>query len=247
MNVKLLLNNGVKTLKANLPEILTGLGIVGVFSTSYLTGKAAIQASEILREEDLSEDRKERTKEVIKYTWKIYIPPVVSGAVTVGCILGASKTSGQRTAAAVAAYSLSEKAFSEYREKVVEQVGVKKEQKIRDDIAQDHITKKPLGSQEVLVIGNGQVLCCELLTNRYFRSDMETLRKAQNDINEKIIKEMYVTLSEFYELIGLPYTSVSSNLGWDSDSLVRLDFSTVMGTNGEPCLAFEYSYTKPLK
>ncbi len=76
---------------------------------------------------------------------------------------------------------------------------------------------------------------------------METLKKAQNDINARIINEMYVTLDELYDILGLSYTSNSSELGWNSDKLMELRFSTVMAEGGEPCLAFDYNYTKPIK
>ncbi len=76
---------------------------------------------------------------------------------------------------------------------------------------------------------------------------METLRKAQNDINSQVVNQAYVTLEEFYDLVGLPNTSNASNLGWDSDKLMALQFSTVLSEAGEPCLAFDYNYTKPLK
>ncbi len=99
----------------------------------------------------------------------------------------------------------------------------------------------------MIIVGNGTVLCCELYTNRYFRSDMESLRKAQNDINAMIISDLYVTLDEFYNLIGLPYTSKSSDLGWNFDKLMELQFSTVLSEGGEPCLAFDYNYTKSIK
>ncbi len=242
--------NTVKTLKSNSPEILTALSVSGVVTTSYLVAKASFRASDVIRVDEsvggalrIEKPLKERTKLV----WKLYIPAGISGALTVGCIIGASKANGRRTTAAVTAYSLTERAFSEYKEKVVEQVGKTKEQSIRDEIVQDCVTKNPQGSREVIVVGTGHVLCCELFTNRYFRSDMETLRKAQNDINARIINHPYVTLEEFYDHVGLSYTSNSSNLGWDSDKLMDLVFSTVLGEGGEPCLAFEYNYTKPLK
>ncbi len=76
---------------------------------------------------------------------------------------------------------------------------------------------------------------------------METLRKAQNDVNARVVNDMYVTLDEFYDIVGLSHTSNSNNLGWDSTKLMELLFSTVLGEGGEPCLAFEYNYTKPLR
>ena len=186
-------------------------------------------------------------KDKAKLVWKHYIPAGVSGIFTIGCIAGVSRTSNRRTTAAVTAYSLTEKAFTEYREKVVEQIGKGKEQKIRDEIAQDKVNEFPPCTQEVIITSVGHVLCCELLTHRYFRSDMETLRKAQNDINVKIVNSYYVPLDEFYTLIRMPFTSNSNNFGWDSDKLMGLEFTTAMSESGEPCLAFEYNYLKPLK
>ncbi len=197
-----------KAFKSNSPEILTALSVSGVITTSYLVAKASFIAGEIIssneNEDPPSDDPKERVKERAKHVWRLYIPASISGALTIGCIIGSSKANGRRATAAVTAYSLTERAFSEYREKVVEQVGKGKEQTIRDNLAQDRVSKNPQGSREVIVTGSKHVLCCELFTNRYFRSDMETLRKVQNDINARIVNDVYVTLDEFYDLIGIP-------------------------------------------
>lgn len=251
MNLSDIFTKTTKTLKSNSPEILTALGVSGVVTTAYLTAKASFAASEVIQDNENVGGTHgvpiERFKERAKLVWKIYIPAGVSGALTIVCIVGASKANGRRATAAVTAYSLTERAFSEYREKVVEQIGKGKEQTIRDNIAQDRVSNNPLGSKEVVVVGTGHVLCCELFTRRYFRSDMETLRKAQNDINMRVVNDMYVTLDEFYDLINLSHTSNSGGFGWNSDRLMELLFSTVLAEGGEPCLAFEYNYTKPLK
>ncbi len=251
MTLANILARTTKTLKSNLPEILTALGVSGVVTTSYLTAKASFKASEMIRENETvkgaNNDRKERIKERTKLVWTLYIPAGVSGTLTIGCIIVSSKANGRRTAAAVTAYSLTERAFSEYREKVVEHIGNNKEQKIRDEVAQDRVSKNLHGSKEVIVVGTGHVMCCELFTQRYFRSDMEKLRKAQNDVNARVVNDMYVTLDEFYDIVGLSHTSNSNNLGWDSTKLMELLFSTVLAEGGEPCLAFEYNYTKPLR
>ena len=245
-----ILTNASKNFKHYAPEILTALGVTGVVSTAYLTGKASFDASRAI---DILESKqgappepKDRIKERTKLVWKLYIPATVSGVVTIGCIVASKKVTGNRTAAAVAAYSLTEKAFSEYREKVVEKIGESKEQKIRDEIKQEHVSKIPLGSREVIILGTGHVLCCELHTGRYFRSDIESLKKAENEINRQIVNNLYVCLDEFYEIIGLSSTSNSDNLGWDSDKLLELEFSAVVSDSGEPCLAFDYNYTKPI-
>ena len=243
MTPKELVNKGVKGIKANSPELLTALGVTGVVTTSFLTAKASFRAARRLGEESPYLT----TKEKAKLIWQFYIPPAVSGAVTVGCVIGASQSSAKRTAAAMTAYSITERAFSEYKEKVVEQIGKSKEQKLRDELAQEKVNENPLGAKEVVVLGTGQVLCCELYTKRYFRSDMETLRKARNEINHELNSGVYVTLEEFYDLIGLSYTSNSSHVGWESDKQMDLNFSTVLSDAGEPCLAFDYNYIKPVR
>lgn len=251
MNISNLTTNIGKSLKSNSPTILTALGICGVIVTSYLTAKASFKAAEVINKEQWELDSFEKShpldlKEKTKLVWKNYIPPVVSGAVTIGCILGVNKSNGNKTAAAVAAYSLTEKAFGEYRKKVIDEIGDRKEEKIRDEIAQEHVSKIP--SREVVVTTvSGHVLCCELYTGRYFRSDMETLRKAQNDLNVMVNNQIYVSLDEFYDLVGLQPTSNSDQLGWNSDKLMELNFSTVIGQGGEPCLSFEYNYVKPIR
>lgn len=247
-----LFNKTAKLIKANAPEILTAIGISGVVTTAYLSAKGAFRAADLIEadivENGIEPDRKKRVIRQAKLVWKEYLPAGVSGAVTIGCILGASKTQGNRTAAAVAAYSLSEKAFSEYKEKVVEQLGEGKEQKIRDEIAQEKVSKAALEGKEVIVIGNGNVLCCELYTNRFFRSDMETLRRAMNDINAEIMRDIsgYVSLNSFYDLVGLPPTSQSEMMGWNFEKPMFLQFSTCLSPDNEPCLAFDYNYVKPL-
>lgn len=246
-----LISKAAKTLKINSPEILTALGVSGVVTTAYLTAKASFKAEQMINADEakggVSSDRNQRIKERTKLVWKLYIPAGISGATTIACIIMASKSNSRRTTAAVTAYSLTERAFSEYRDKVVEQIGAGKEQKLRDDIVQERVARSHPESKEVIIVGTGHVLCCELYTNRYFRSDMETLRRAQNDINQKRLKELYVNLDEFYDLVGLPHTSNSDLVGWNFERQMELQFSTVLAEHGEPCLAFDYNYTKPLK
>jgi hypothetical protein len=164
--------------------------------------------------------------------------------VAIGCIYSGHRASTNRTAAAVGAYSLSERAFSEYRKKVQEEFGESADEKLKASIAQDRVSK--VDTSAPIITGTGTVMCCELLSGRYFASSMEALRKAQNDVNAKIISDRYVNLDEFYECIGLPYTSQSNTYGWDSNKLMELEFSTTLTNDGVPCLAFEYSYLKPI-
>jgi Family of unknown function (DUF6353) len=235
-----------KLLRDNSPTILSALGVSGTLTTSYLAAKASFTASRVIDIDDQSRSTLTPTaskKEKVKLVWKLYIPSAVSGVVTIGCIIGASKIGTKRTAAAYSLLTVSEKAFTEYKEKVVEQLGEKKEQAIRDQIAQDRVNKNPEGG--ILIVGPGNVLCMEMHTGRYFMSDMETLRKAVNTINAKMIHQMDASLSDFYYLVRLPQTSLSSMQGWNSDKMLELHFSTTLSEDGRPCIAFDYNYVIP--
>lgn len=225
-------------LKQNSPTIFTALGASGAVTTAYLAGKASFDAANYIYE--IGAENAEN-KDKIEMVWDFYIPAAISGVLTIGCIIAANRISTTRTAAAYSLVSLTEKAFYEYKDKVTEKLGEKKELAIRDEIAQDKVANNAPG--QILVTGSGDVLCCELFTGRYFSSDMETLRKAQNDINAKLVRDDFVPLSEFYYILNLPYTTHSSKIGWESSKLLSLEFTTVMSEDNKPCLAFDYNYT----
>lgn len=245
MNISLLFTNTIKQFKRNSPEILTAFGVTGVITTAYLTAKASFKAAEVLDGTDLPDDRKDRIKEQIRHTWVLYVPAGVCGVVTIGCIVTGTRAQAQKTAAAVAAYSLTEKAFSEYKEKVAEQIGVNKERTVRDEVAQDKVSENP-PSTMILVPVENNVLCCELYTGRYFWSTMEKINSAVNEINARIVREEYVLLDEFYNLIFIAQTNNSSKMGWEDAKLLELAFTAVLTDENKPCMAFAYNYVRPI-
>jgi hypothetical protein len=224
----------------NSPAILTGIGVAGVVATAYLTGQASIKAARLIDETETFERRGLELKEKVELVWTLYIPPVTTGLLTVTCIIAANRIGNRRAAAIAAAYSLTERAFEEYRNKVVEKIGERKEELVRADIVQDRLNENPPPSREVLMIGPGDVLCMEGLTGRYFNSNVETLRGAENQINACIIHDMYASLSDFYDLIGLQHTDISDEMGWNVDKMLDLHFASAIAPDGRPCISFSF-------
>lgn len=243
-----LVNTALHFVKRNSPTILSSAAVAGVVSTSYLTGKATFKASRVIytveEYRDVPMNKKELVKERAVLVWKLYIPAAASGAVTIGCIVGANHIGNKRAVAAQAAFILTERAYSEYRDKVVEEYGEKADQKIREKIAEDRIRDNP--PSEILIAGPGNVLCYEKFTGRYFASDIETLRKAQNELNAQLLHHDQCSMEEWYNMIGLGATTNSSSMGWNSDKLMELHFSSVLSEDGRPCLAFDYNYWRSL-
>lgn len=230
--------------KKHSPELLTGIGIAGMITTVVLAVRATPKALRLIEEKkaDISEETIPQI-EAVKAAWKVYVPAVLTGILSTICLIGANSVNQRRNAAIAAAYSLSESALKEYREKVVETIGERKEQAIRDDIAKDRITENPV--REVIISDRGSTLCYDSLSGRYFKSDIEKLRRIVNDLNRRMRDEMFISLNDFYCAVDNPDlgpTKLGDMLGWNIDKgYIDLNFSSQLTTDGTPCLVLDYT------
>lgn len=231
--------------KKHSPEILTGIGIAGMITTTVMAVRATPKALNLI-ENKKKEEQVDKLKpiDVVKTAWKPYIPAVVTGTTSVMCLVGASSVNVRRNAALATAYAISESSFREYRDKVINTIGEKKEQVVRDEIAKDKVQDISLGNREVIVTGRGNTLCYDAISGRTFKSDIDKLRRAENELNRRMISEMYVSLNDFYNEIGLSGTSIGDDLGWNIDQgFIELTFSSQL-VEDEPCLVINY-YISP--
>lgn len=144
-------------LKKHSPELLVGVGVVGVVASCILACRATLKANDVL---DQAEQEKESIrneaqteaqvlgleegiivepdkKEIAKVTArtgvklvKLYAPSVMIGAASISCILGSHIVLSKRNASLSAAYMGVSKAFDEYRTRVKEKIGEEKESDI---------------------------------------------------------------------------------------------------------------------
>jgi len=253
----------------NSPVILTGLAVTGVVTTVILGVRATPKAMSLIDDELYSQYEKsgmmedvsfpewlgldtktytfkDRTNmlkkgEVIKLTWKCYIPTAAVGLVTIACIIGAHNIHLRRNAALASLYSLTESAFKEYQSKVVETIGKNKELKVRDDVTADKIKQNPVGEAEVIITGKGEMLCYDAMSGRYFKSDIEKIRRAQNKLNRDMMTEMFMSLNEFYDELGLAHIRLGEESGWHIDrGMIDITFSAQLTEHEEPCIVLNY-------
>lgn len=241
------------------PELLTGIGIAGMVISTVMAVKATPKALELLEKEkdrqneELLEEAKRNSKkncrqiteleplDMVKAAWRPYIPAVVTGSVSIICLIGSNSVSAKRSAALAAAYRLSETALTEYKGKVIETIGEKKEQTIRDKVAKSHIEKNPVKNNEVIVTEKGDALCYDAISGRYFKSDIDKIKKAVNVLNRNLTSDMYISLNEFYYELGLRPTKLGDDLGWNiGDGLIDVTFSSQIADDGTPCLVIDY-------
>lgn len=227
------------SLKKHSPEILTGIGIAGMITATVMAVQSTPKAL-ILIEEKKEEFDVEKLQpiDIVKTTWKCYIPTVAISGISIVCLICACSANARHHAALATAYAISESSLKEYQEKVIETIGEKKEQSIRDSIAKDKIEQNPIQTSGVIITGKGDTLCYDSLFGRYFKSDIDKIKKAENELNRKMLDEMYVSLNDFYYELGLNGVKAGDELGWNvnRDRFVDLIFSSQLTEDDVPCL-----------
>lgn len=260
MNFGAFFKNAGKTAAENSPAILTALAVTGTLTTAYLAAVGAFKASDKIREEEDARHESNAIdgtdippidlKQQFDLTWKLYIPAAASAALTIAAIICVNQVGERRAAAMSTAFAASEKAFSEYKKKTVQKVGKAKEQAIRDEIAQERVDRSSAEKVKLVGTSSGNSLCYDSWSGRFFPSDIETIRKAVNDFNATVINDSYASLTEFWNLLGLPPTRESDYVGWTTDKLLSITH-TITTVGGDPCVSIDFEsrptdrYTSP--
>lgn len=229
-----------------------GIGIAGMITTTVLAVKGTPKALQLMEMRKVELEVESLTPvETVKTTWKCYIPAAVTGVASIACLVGSNSVNVRRNAALATAYKISETAFSEYRDKVVETIGEKKEKTVRDKVSEKQIKENPVTNTEVIVTGKGQTLCFDPLSSRYFYSSIDKLNRAANklnfDINTSPFANDGVTLNDFYDEIGIPGTATGDGLGWNLNTgLIEIYPSAQIVEEGEehegePCIVLNFT------
>ena len=267
-NLSKMFGTAACVLKKHSPEILTGMGIIGMVGTVVLSVEATPKALVLMEEKkrEINHDILEEAKanghdvcqkvdklkpiDVVKTTWRCYIPATALGVASIGCLIGASSVNARRNAALAAAYTISATALKEYKGKVIETIGEKKTEKVESSIAQAKLDSDPIEKKEIIITDKGDVTCYDVWSGRYFKSSMDELNRIVNELNKRMLDSYYgyISLNEFYEAVGLSATKVGNDLGWKLDggrNLIELNFDSQIATDGTPCLVVDFD-TRPV-
>lgn len=230
-----------RTIAKHSPEILTGIGIAGMLTTTVLAVKATPKALRIC--ETVKEEHEEPKKiDYIKATWKCYIPAAITGVVSTACLIGASSASLKRNAALATAYQISQTALTEYKDAVIETVGEETEKAVREKVAEEKVKNNPIGPNEVIMIGNEDFYCIDSISGRCFKSNEVEIKRVENEINNRLLNYMYVSLNEFYSEIGLSHTAIGDEIGWNLDNgMLEIFITAIKDEKGRPCLVIDYN------
>ena len=237
-------NDCTRLIKTNAPAILTASACVGTVATAILTARSTTLAIERIAdycEDNLRSPENLTWREKFAVSYRVYIPPAITGVATLVSIIAANRIQYARGAAFALAYSGSEAAFRRYRDAVADVVKPKEREEVKARIAEKSIQEagNPMPGT-VLVASSGKVLCYDIFSGRYFKSDIETIRRVENNINNQLIHEYYASLNEFYNGIGLPPVAAGDLVGWDEPNSVSVEFGSQLTEKGEPVLTIDF-------
>lgn len=259
MDFSTVTKNVNSTLKKHSPEILTGIGITGMVTTTIFAVKATPKALMLIEEEKRKKNAELRklardddsvniqriekltSVEIIKTVWRCYIPAAMLGVTSLACLIGASSVSARRNAALATVYTLSETAIKDYKDKVIETIGEEKEKVVRDAVAKEKLEKDPVTSNDVIITDKGDTLCHNALLGGYFKSDVETIKSGVNEANRQLLQDSYISLNELHDWLGLDHTKIGDYIGWNIEQgMIEVDFSSQLTPDGTPCVVVDF-------
>jgi hypothetical protein len=253
MNQNMVKRTGFKAISEFLyqkrPQILTGIACAGVVSTTILGIRATFRSKKEL-EEYVSNFKKESRKNKIKIAkevCKIYASTIVSGTLSITCMVASQKINTARAAALASLYSISKEALDTYKANVIETIGTVNEKKITDKIIQKKLDDNPPREKDnlILVDNESTVLCYDSQTGRYFYSDYETLRGVINTLDHRLMTDMFISLNEFYQELDnkdLDQIPLGNELGWYVDQgLLNVEIDTMIASNNKPCIVLTFN------
>ena len=254
------IEKGINWTKRHSPQILTTLG-VGCFTVgAVLIVPETIKALDLIEEEKQNrlEDWPSKTitdeqeKELltfkpidyVKTCWKVYSPSALLMFLGGVCVINANRINVKRTTALAGAYTMSEIALREFKNKAVEVVGEKKVEEIKEEVAKEAIAKNPPKSEQVFITNKGDILCCDSLSMRYFKFDVDDLKKVENQINLKLRNDGDVSLNTLYDYLGLEHTELGDELGWninDDPQYLEIGMMPELTPDNQPCVYITFN------
>lgn len=237
------------------PAILFGTGVVGMVGTVVLASRATLKLSTVLDEfdekkamavealenypEEYTADMKKsdgvilRTHLVLDVA-KLYAPSVILGVASIGALGGSHYILTKRNAQLTAAVVAIDKAFKEYRGRVVADQGEDKDREYMYGKSTREVYSETKKGEpkvtKVTTFGDGSSPYSVVfdMENKNWQSQPEYnaffLRQVQNYLNDRLRARGHVFLNDAYRELGMPDTEAGAVTGWrwqgDGDNFI---------------------------
>ena len=235
---KVFLQKLARATKRKSPVIFLVAGIAAGVSAVVVAVKQTAEAKDIVDSETQIKTYQENDpsakltkKEIVKATWKKYIPVVALVLVSVFFILSSAGVVHRRYESLVAAYGLLSSYKEDYVNKVIETVGKQQEKNITDDIVKDKVKAihKAVPTESLGEPEEGKILFFDIWTGTKFYATHEYVRGVINKMNDRLIRYPgdYETLSDYCSELHIkgPTPKVFNKMGWTFEcGLINVEF-----------------------
>lgn len=215
----------------NSDHILTGLALLGVGASVALS----VRADRKMHECDIDEFKRLTKEQRIKIYAKLYAPPAIAILATGACIVGAHSISVKRESSLLLAYEGTRSMYDRYRATVQDRLGPEEKQ-----IAEKAASKAQPAPRETIVYGEGDCLFYDAYSGRYFKSTVNKIDRVVNELNYTLLREMCVSLNEFYAGIGLEGISLGDQLGWNEQRQIEVHYGSRVTEEGRACIVLDF-------
>lgn len=199
------------------PTILTGLAMFGVVATGYLTHRAdkkvISEACEaILFTDDADIPIEETVGRCMKKNWKNYIPPVVTGLATMGCMLGSNQWHLSKEGTLAAAALMYKTSGEELEKALKEKFGDEEVKKMKQEIAEAKADRDRPPWEEMKP---GRITFYEPYSKQYIQATQQELLWAELTANKILQQSNRCTMNDL--LSCYPHAKKmrgGDNIGW---------------------------------
>lgn len=221
----------------------------GYLCAIYTGCKATVNAVRKIDNEAEKRGEQLSKKEIVECSWRYYATTAALATCSTIGLVFAGKNYNSQIKNLATLYAFSEAAMRDQTEAIKEYAGKKK--KISDEI-HDISSKKAVDrgySDAINVVntGKGNDLCLDKFSGRYFRIDVQNLRKAINNANYLLNKRGYLSYNDLFYEIGDEFqdSGYGEIVGWNSETgLIEPRFTSALTKDDEPCLVLDF-YNRP--
>lgn len=172
--------------KHNSNWLLAALAILGFTGLTWSAIQGTIKAVKLCEEKEV-----QGAKEVLKTTWKLYIPTLGFFILTTACVVGNAHINGKRLATLTGLYAASQNDILALKKKMAEMIGPKKAKEVEAEAKKDLVEKLPPPAEKSIAkTGHGNDLFLDSLTGQYFRASADYIEAVENEMNLKIQNEV---------------------------------------------------------
>ena len=162
--------------------LLSALAFLGITGLTWSTIRGTIKAVKLCEEKQV-----QGAKEVIKTTWKLYLPTIGFFILTTTAIAGNAHINAKRVATLTGLYAASQADIDAMRKKITKVVGPKKAKEVEAEANKERLANTPAPKEDdIAKTGHGSQLFRDWLTGQYFRASPEYVELVQRDMNDSI-------------------------------------------------------------